>query len=1079
MRALLKYCVERPLGVLAVYAGLAVIGLFAWRSLPQELMPDLRYPQLSVVTLLPNASPEEVENLVTKPIEQILGTVKNVRGVESFSKEQVSLVNIQFRWDTDMDAALLWVQEKLGLVQDSLPLEAKKPEVTRYNPFERPVVLIAVTGALPAEDLDHLVESRVRPTLEKTLGVSGIEVSGGLEREVRVDLDAQQLLAHRLTLQDVADALKRRNVSRSAGSAVEGLFEYPITVTGAYDQIKAIAETVVQTEGAAGRPGEGGLLRLSSVGQVKDGFREKTSHARYDGRDNIAVAVYKRAEAYPLDVARDVREALGDLRRQLPGDVHLDVIYDQSVFIREGISDVFGNVVVGGLLAYFILWAFLRSHRRSIIVGLTIPLALLLTVAVFWKLDMTLNLLTLGGLALGVGMLVDAAVVIIENISRHRDMGKSLKDSILDGGEEVGGAVTFSVLTILAAFAPIPFAAVGVAQKVFTPIAVAVMLSHAMSLVVGFTFVPAIGILFLESAGGRRWIPEGGRVFLRGLSAAWIKRWTPLRERIHRTAVYRWPWKRWATRPGQWYESALQFAVRHPRRTVEIAFLCTLANGAGLFLIRRESMPDVDQNQIVMRVTLPAGTRLEVTDRVMGSIEKILAALPEIAHRNVIVGSSGGNLLGALGPNEGRAVIDLADRVKDADGDLHRRRRSARAVVAAAAASLKQMDLEGARVDFEAQGGDVFSQVFGRAGADLVVEVRGTDFEGLKKAARDVQEKMRALPGVAKVDNSLAVPSLQLRYEMDEARLARDGLAVADVAESVLGGVNGLTPTAFRENAKEIPVRLRLREEDRKDAAALERLVVPSPLEKGGSHPLNEYGRLSIAPGPSEIRRRDQRRTVLLSVFFSPGGGEKGLAAVRNIINRFPRKGDVSVALGAEVGEVQASLNSLLVGGVAAIGLVYIVLVAQFNVLWLPLLALVSVPLAINGVTPALLLLGNTLNLMSGQGLMVLSGIVVNNSILLLEFIQQRRAAGMSVEEAVLGASRTRLRPILMTAGTTVIGLLPLALGIGAGAKLQAPMAITVIFGLLVSTGLTLIVLPALYLEARHYFEKPTETERV
>lgn len=1072
MRALLKYCVERPLGVLAVTTGLAVIGLFAWRSLPQELMPDLRYPQLSVVTLLPNASPEEVENLVTKPIEQILGTVKNVRGVESFSKEQVSLVNIQFRWDTDMDAALLWVQEKLGLVQDSLPLEAKKPEVTRYNPFERPVLLIAVTGSLPAEDLDHLVESRVRPTLEKTLGVSGIEVSGGLEREVRVDLDAQQLLAHRLTLQDVADALKRRNVSRSAGSAAEGLFEYPITVTGAYDQIKAIGETVVKTDGAAGRPGEGGLLRLSSVGQVKDGFREKTSHARYDGRDNIAVAVFKRSEAYPLDVARDVRESLADLRRQLPGDVHLDVIYDQSVFIREGISDVFGNVVVGGLLAYFILWAFLRSHRRAMIVGLTIPLALLLTVAVFWKMDLTLNLLTLGGLALGVGMLVDAAVVIIENISRHRDLGKSLKDSILDGGEEVGGAVTFSVLTILAAFAPIPFAAVGVAQKVFTPIAVAVMLSHAMSLVVGFTFVPAIGILFLESGRGREWIPPGVAVFVRDLWAVWNKQWTRLKDRARQTAFYRWRWEQWAARPGHWYESALQFAVRHPRRTVELAFLCTLANGVGLFFIRRESMPDVDHNQIVMRVTLPAGTRLEVTDRVMGSIEKVLADLPEIAHRNVVVGSSGGNLLGALGPNEGRAVIDLADRVKDANGRFHRRRRSARAVVAAAAASLKQKDLEGARVDFEAQGGDVFSQVFGRAGADLVVEVRGADFEGLKKASREVQEKLRALPGVAKVDNSLAVPSLQLRYEMDESRLARDGLAVADVAESVLGGVNGLTPTAFRENAKEIPVRLRLREEDRKDAAALERLVIPSPFEKGGSHPLNEYGRLSIVPGPSEIRRRDQRRTVLLSVFFSPGGSEKGLAAVRSVLNRFPRKGEVSVALGAEVGEVEASLNSLLIGGVAALGLVYIVLVAQFNVLWLPLLALVSVPLSINGVTPALFVLRNTLNLMSGQGLMVLSGIVVNNSILLLEFIQQRRAAGMSVEDAVLGASRTRLRPILMTAGTTVIGLLPLALGIGAGAKLQAPMAITVIFGLLISTGLTLIVLPALYLEARHFFEK-------
>ncbi len=1078
MRSLIKFCIDRPLGVLAVYVGLAVMGLFAWRSLPQELMPDLRFPQLSVVTILPNASPEEVENLVTKPIEQIVGTVKNVRQVESTSKEQVSVVNIQFRWDTDMDAALLWVQEKLGLIQDLLPLEAKKPEVTRYNPFERPVLLIAVTGDLAPADLQHLVETRLRPALEKTQGVSGIDVSGGVEREIQVNLDAQRLAGLRLSLGEVADALKRRNVSRSAGSASEGMFDYPITVTGVFDEVKAIAETVVKTEApeAQGR-GAAGVVRLSSVGEVRDTFRERTSFARYDGKENIAVAVFKRSEAYPLDVSRAARETLAELARQLPKEMSLRVIYDQSIFIKEGISDVFGNVLFGGLLTYLVLWIFLRSHTRSIIVGLTIPLALLLTVATFWKMGQTLNLLTLGGLALGVGMLVDTAVVIIENISRHRDMGKPLKESLLDGSDEVGGAVFYSVATTVVAFAPIPFVAIGVAQKVFTPIAIAVMVSQTAALVVGFTFVPALASLVLENESVARFLtardPARAKRFVLdrvGRVRTWIQRRVGVPTMFSRAGA---SFEQARRRLLGAYNRALETAIRHPQKILQIALIATALNTLGLFFIRRESMPDVDQSQFLMKVTLPTGTRLEVTDKVLRSIEGLLSKMPEAAHRNVIVGSSGGSALGALGPHQGQVVVDLADRIALPGGGTRARRRTARKVMEDTAQQLKGMDLEGGRVDFEAQGGDVFSQVFGRAGSDLVLEVKGQDLEAIRKTADALKEKLRSIPGVSKVEDSRTVPSLQMRYELDESRLARDGLTVGDAADAVLGGVHGQSPTAFREQGKEIPVRVRLREEDRNDASALARLVVPSPLERGGGHPLEEYGRLSMAPGPSEIRRRDQQRTVLVSVFLSGRKLGDVLPAVKNVLAGFQNRRDSTVAMGGEVEEVQASLNSLLVGFLWAVALVYIVLVAQFNVLWVPFLALVAVPLAVNGVTPALFLTGNTLNLMSGQGLLMLAGIVVNNSLMLLEFIQQRREAGRSPSEAALDASHTRLRPILMTVTGTIAGLLPLALGIGKGAKLQAPMAIVVIFGLFVSTALTLVVLPALYLEARAFFEKP------
>jgi HAE1 family hydrophobic/amphiphilic exporter-1 len=1107
MRWLVGYCVRRPVGVLAIYFGLAVMGVFAWQRLPQELMPDLRFPQLSVVTVLPNGSPEEVENLVSKPIEQMVGTVKNVRQVESRSKEQVSVVNIQFRWDTDMDAALLWVQEKLGLIQDLLPLETKKPEVTRFNPFDRPILLVGVTGNLPPADVQHVVETRIRPSLEKTTGVSGVEVSGGMEREIQVNIDAQRLAGHRLSINEVSEALRRRNVSRSAGSASEGMFDYPVTVTGVYDEVKAIGDTIVRSDSSGGKEGSA-MVRLSSLGEIVDTFRERTSFARYDGKDNVSVAVYKRAEAYPIDVSRAARATLGDLQRQLPQGLAMNVIYDQSHYIKEGISDVIGNVILGGILAYVVLWAFLRSHTRSIIVGLTIPLALLLTVAVFWKIDQTLNLLTLGGLALGVGMLVDSAVVIIEDISRHRDMGKTLEESILDGAHEVGGAVFYSVLTTIVAFAPIPFAAVGVAQKVFTPIALAVIISQCASLLVGFTFVPSLAALMLENKKWDQWISKFG--FARRWPALTGKKVTtqvphpPLRgtfrqegkenkefpsplgrgqgegpEQLRKKSF----WARWFQpvaergrvffgRAHVFYERLLMYSVHNPRRVLWIVGLSTVLNGAGLMFIRKEAMPDVDQNQFLMKMSLPTGTRLEVTDSVLRKIEERLTQIPEVAHRNVIAGASGSSALGALGPHQGQIVVDLADRVPKPGGGWRARRRTARQVMEAVAAALKKEDLEGARVDFEAQGGDVFSQVFGRAGADLVVEVQGSDLDGIKKVTESFKEKVRAIPGVSKVEDSRTVPSLQWNYELDESRLARDGLTVSDVADVVLAGVHGQTPTSFREQGKEVPIRVRLRESDRKDATALAGILVPSPLEKGGAHPLEEYGALTMAPGPSEIRRRDQQRTALVSVFLTGRKTDDVLPDIKKAMAAVRNQKDATVELGHEMEETKASLNSLFFGLVAALALVYIVLVAQFNVLWIPLLAMVAVPLAVNGVTPALLLTGNTLNLMSGQGLLMLAGIVVNNSLMLLEFIQQKRSAGAAPLDAAVEASRIRLRPILMTMTGTIAGLIPLALGIGKGAKLQAPMAIVVIVGLAVSTVLTLVVLPALYLEARRYTEE-------
>jgi HAE1 family hydrophobic/amphiphilic exporter-1 len=1083
MRSLLRFCVQRPLAVLAVYTGLALIGLFAWTQLPQELLPDLRFPQLTVVTLLPNAGPEEVENLVTKPIEQILGTVKNVRRVDSTSKEEVSLVQLEFKWDTDMDAALLWVQEKLGLVQDALPLEAGKPTALRYNPFDKPVLLLSVTGPLPPQDLYRLVETRLRPFLEKIAGVSALDISGGLEREIQVNLEAPKLASHRLSILEVAEALRRRNVSRSAGSVSEGLFEYPVTVSGSFATVAGFREAVVRSDSGKqnGSSEAGALLRLGTLGDVVDGVRERTSYARYDGRATITVGIYKRAESYTLRVAEALREGLKDLHRQWPSDVRLQVLYNQSTYIKAGISDVFGNVVLGGLLAYLVIWMFLRSHSRSLIVGITIPLALLLTITVLWSMKMTLNLLSLGGLALGVGMLVDAAVVIVENVSTHLDQGKSIEDAVVEGGSEVGGAVTFSILTTVAAFAPIPYASVGVAQRVFAPICVAVIVSQLASLVVGFTFVPSLMSLILASEAKRAGSSGGffseriapwlvlGKSKAEHFLGAWYGRIQNLGTRL---SLF---WKELPARSEGLmihFDRIFDFALRHRRAVLKAAIAINLVSFVVLFFVRREVMPDVDQNQFAVNVRLPTGARLDVTDRVVRKIEGEISALPETVHRNVVVGSPDRGGADALGPHEARIVVDLGDKVLNKHGRLVKRKRTAREVMAALQKRLKPMDLEGAQIEMEGEGGDVLSQLFGRSGADLMLEVRGSDLNALKKTANSLEADLRKLRGVSQVTDSLTVPALQARYEMDESRLSRDGLSVADVADTVLAGLHGNIPTYFREEGREIPVRVRLMEEDRNNPMALSSLVLTPPDERGG-HPLGEYGRLDLVPGPTAIQRRDQSRAVLVSVFLEGRRVGDILPEVQKVMAPYASQKDLTVQLAGEVREAKASFQSLMFGFVASVVLVYLVLVAQFNLLWVPLLAMVSVPLSVIGVAIGLPLTGNSLNLMSGQGLMILAGIVVNNSLMLLEFIQQKRAAGLAVEDAVRQSARARVRPIFMTVIGTVAGLLPLALGIGKGAELQAPMAITVIFGLLVSTVLTLVVIPLFYLEARRFVSEP------
>jgi len=1042
---------------LAVYGALCVWGLLSGFNLPQELIPDLRFPQILVVTEFPNSNPEQVENLVTKPLEQTLGTVRNLKRLSSVSKDALSVVTVEFGWETDMDLARMNVQEKLGLIQDRLPTESHHPLVLRINPLDRPVMIAHLSGSIPLPDIHHWVSLRLQPALEKTPGVASVSVTGGMEREIQVDLDSQKLCSKHLTILDVADALKKRNVTRSAGTLTDDRHEFPVTVTGAIENVKTLGEIPIVRERDSVKSSSAEPVRLKHLGTVRDDFRELSGRARSDGQETISLLFFKRADGKPVDISTRVRRQIEEIIRPVTPRIRCRIVFDQAEEIRRSLTDVFLSVIAGGILAYGILLLFLRSHIRALIVGATIPVSLLLTFIVLHQKGLSLNLLTLGGLALGVGMLVDSAVVLMENITRHYEQNKTLERAVLDGGQEVSMPVLFSVLTTMAAFAPLPFVSTGIAQRLFTPVCLTVIISQAASLIVGATLIPALSSLFLEHADWDRFL-DG--IFRRGFITIFARfpatgsRVRSLGERMTRVAA----------RVAQLHEACLSRALIHRRKWIILTALATLLNILlFIFYIPRHSMPDLDQTQLSLRITMATGTTLEATDSTVRRIEHLLSLMPEISHTSTMIGSDSGDKTRSFGDHEARIIIDLADRVTVRNGRSRRRRR-ARIVSDDIAERIRRLDIPGLTIGFEVQSDDLLTQAFGKTGDALLLHLQGDRQEEMMKVETSLRNDLKRIQGISLSGDSLSRSAPQIHLRMDEWRLARDGLTVSDVGETMSAALQGIVPTKYRHQGRETDIRIRLRAEDRQNILSLSQIMISDPFDDS-VHPLSEYCALEMRPGPVEITRRDQERSLLLRLQLPRNQPKEARREIQRILKKYRQERGINLTLSGESDEVRESLRSIVWGLAASVILVFILLVAQFNTLRHPLLALSSIPLIFNGVVPVWLLTGQTLNLMSGEGLIILAGIVVNNSLILLEFIHTRQQAGENPEQSAREAGRLRRRPIVMTVLGNTAGLLPLLLGIGRGAEMQSPMALTVVSGLLVSTLMTLVILPALSVE--------------
>ncbi|MEW6524761.1 MAG: efflux RND transporter permease subunit [Bacillota bacterium] len=993
-----RIAVGRPVTTFMCVLMVLLLGVISVINVPADLLPEMTFPVIAVATRYSGAGPQEIETLVTRPIEEALGSVSNIQSISSESSEGASLVMLEFGWGTNMDQAALDVREAVDLVKRFLPADANAPLVFKADPSMLPIMRLSVSGDTDRVELTHAAEF-IKGRLERIDGVSSVSLSGAVREEVVVEVIPSRLVVHGVPLQSIVQALRSENLNLPGGHVEEGGMRVLVRSVGQFLDLDDLTRTRVTTAG--------GGVTLDELATVSLGQTTPGSITRLNGRPSLGLSVQKQSGANTVQVSRMVRQELARLNRELPSGMVVEVAVDQASFITTSIWNVAQNAVIGGILAVVILYLFLSSIPTILVIGMAIPISLVATFSFIYFAGLTLNLLSLGGLALGVGMLVDNAIVVLENIFRYREQGLNPREASLTGTWEVAMPVTASTLTTLVVFLPVVFIQ-GLASQLFRQLAYTVSFALLSSLVVALTFIP-MAASFL-------------------LSATAVKS----RERAGRLAVTYRTWLAWclARRGG--------------------VVLCTILVMAGVALVwpamKMEFLPAMDRGEINIEVRLPRGSTLARTDAVLKEVEALVLEQPETMLTFASSGERGWGLGAASGGDVGGVLVRLGPAAGPTRYLVERLRREVQLI-------------PGAEIRVNLASGLVGEeQLFG---APLVISVKGDDLEVLAALASDIATLVRAVPGTREVETSLQQGSPETRVVVDRLRAAHYGISAGQVATTVRAVLDGEVATRYRVAGSEIDVRVTFPPETVVTTSDLDHIMLLSPL--GMPVPLSAVSRLESSPGPARITRQDQVRTVTVSSQVSGRDLGSVMEDVRRLVDPMPLPPGYSLEYGGETREMAEAFSTLGQALVLSIVLVYMVLASQFESLAYPFIIMVTVPLALSGAIYGLVLTGHRLSVPSIIGTITLAGIVVNNGIVLMDYTLQRQRRGSPPVEAALEAATTRLRPILMTTITTVLGLLPMALGGGRGSELQAPLALAVISGLVLATLLTLVVVPVLY----------------
>ena len=1058
---LVEFSLKRRVTVSMAAVALLIFGAVSFTRLPMNLLPDISYPSLTVETRFPGAAPGEVETLVSRPIEEVVGIVAGVQRLTSVSRPGLSQVTLEFDWGRNMDFAALDVRQKLDLI--NLPLEIEKPVLLRFDPANDPVIRLYLTGGKDLYQLRYVAEEVLKKDLESTDGVAAIKINGGFEEEIEVRVDEGKLALMGLTIQDVDEKLRRENINQAGGSLYEKEARYLVRARNEFEELRDIMETVIVAR-------DGRNITMADVAQVVRGHKQREVVTRFGGREAVELAVYKEGDANIVSVARAVRTRLENVKKELPAGIEVVTGVDQSRFIRGSIDEVLSNALLGGLIAIGVLLLFLKDLRSTIIIGVSIPISIVATFFLMYRTGTTLNIMSLGGLALGVGMLVDNAIVVLESIFKKREKGDSAYVAARDGAAEVGMAVVASTLTTVAVFLPVVFLE-GIAAQLFRDQALTVSFSLIASLAVSLTLIPMMAALAGGSGAAQAASPAAGEDakpagrIRRGFRAAFVTAPAKLiswaRIGVSKTLQFLAFVLRPVTRAFDramallldLYPEILRRALR--ARIIVLALVGVLF-ALAISLVPRlglDLIPSFTQGEFHFQVQLPEGTPLQATDRFMTSAVSVLEGQPNVASYSAIIGGAGISLsnTGTEGENTARLQVQMKPEATPEDEE---------AVIALVRERLEASRL--ARFKFERPTYFTFR-------TPIEVEVYSDNLAELQKSAAALKGAIERVPGLVDVKSSSELGNPELQVTFNREQLAQLDLDLSQVATTVRGKVQGSVATRFTQGDREIDIVVRSVEVGEASVDDIREMIIGARDERPIF--LSSVADIRLVSGPSEIRRIGQKRASVISGNLA--GRDMGAVAadVRNVIRATALPAGVTASLSGQEEEMQRSMRSLMLAMALAIFLVYLVMASQFESFLHPFVIIFTLPLAAIGVVVALAISGRSVSIVAMIGVVMLAGIVVNNAIVLIDAVNQLRRKGMRKEDALVEAGLSRLRPILMTSLTTILGLLPMAIGLGEGAELRAPLAVTVIGGLTVATLLTLIVIPVVYslLDRKHY----------
>ena len=1023
-RGLPSLAIRRPVGTLAVTSVIVVLGVFYLGRLPLDLLPQIVYPQVRASVTYPGVAPEVMEEQVTKVLETALAPTENLIRIETETAEGRSSVDLHFRYGTDINFALQDASKNLDRARARLPRDADPPTLFKFDPSQSPVFEVGFSSPTRSlVDLRNWVDLKLRPQLLTIEGVASVDIAGGLVREIRVTLDQERLRSYGLTVADVLGALRDENQDVAVGNVTSATLEVGGKTQGKFRTVEDVRGVLLQARRSDQR------IPLSEVATVADTSREQRLWARLDGVPAVRVSIRKQPDANTVFVSREVAHRLEELARSrfIPGDLQYEVLFDQAFFINAAVQSVRDAALLGAGLAMLSVLLFLGSLRKTIIIGLAIPLAVLATFVMMGLGHLTLNIMSLGGLALGVGMLVDNAIVMIENIFRHTKLyGEHSDDAAHTGSAEVTSAVVASTMTHLAAV--VPFLLItGLAALIFRELVLTISFAIAASLATALTLVPMLAAQLgtvRRSSGIERSAPV--RAFGRGL------------ERV-----------------TERYRRMLGGAVQRPRLVLAVsfaalAFVPVLVRGLG-----NEFLPTVDDGNIGVSMVLAPGTSPQRTNETAQQLEAVVREMPYVRH---IFATAGGSFFGSgTAERSGRGNLDVQLVPAPQRPDMPAAR-----WVTLMQSKIDSLAVPGARLNVRPPR--IRGLRTNVTGADVAVNVQGEDLGTLGEIGQEVMRRMQGIPGLEGLQPSAEDASPQLAIRIDRERAADLGLSVAAVGQTVRTALDGAIPTRFTDGANEYDLRVRLPRELFRSAEDVEGVA----LFAGADRPvyLRDVAEVRLGLGPTTILRTNQNRQLRITGDVNDDITTVGTVSreVRARLADLPLPDGYSVLYGGEEEAIRENQRNLLIVTVLAVFLVFVVMAVQYESVTNPLVILVSIPLALVGVALALRVSGTPLSAPVLLGVILLAGIVVNNAILLVEYVELARERGLPPAEAVVEAGAVRLRPILMTTITTVLGMLPLALGLGEGSEMMQPLAIAVIGGLSVSTLLTLVVVPCSYL---------------